>query len=189
MPPQHEEEEKKEEDKFEEELEACNSPKIEQPEEYGHDEEEEKKTAEGEDNPKEHTTSEFPQKETMFIQDFDEEEGRTKQEALGDKVMEIQHTHEEEGGHESPRGESWMPEWLEKQLEKKTPTSKDPRERLEKILALAQISTKKEKNPKVRSQLTMDASGSRTVQITTLVMGEGVTYNVSTLYLGMSTRE
>lgn len=101
---------------------------MEQLAEHGHDEEEENKTAKGEDNPKEHATSKSPYKETIFIQYSDEE-----------------------GGHESPKGESQMPEWLEKQLEKKTPTSKDPRARLEAILAWVQISMKKENKPKVRS--------------------------------------
>lgn len=54
---------------------------------------------------------------------------------MGDKVMEIQHTCEEEGDHESLKGESQMHEWLEKQLEKKTPTLMDLKERLEAILA------------------------------------------------------
>lgn len=67
----------------------------------------------------------------------------------------------------------------------------DPKERLEAILARAQIGAKKEKKPRIWSHITMDASGSRIVQITTLIMdkGEGVSYNISTIDLGTTTRE
>lgn len=42
----------------------------------------------------------------------------------------------------------------------------------------------------MRSKETMDASGSRTVQIETPMVGqEGVSYNVSTINLGTTTRE
>lgn len=83
-----------------------------------------------------------------------------------------------------------MPKWLERQLEKKTPTPKDPRERLEAILARVEITTKKDKKPKIRSKVMMDASGSRTVQVATPVVGkEGVSYSISTIDLGIATRE
>lgn len=65
--------------------------------------------------------------------------------------------------HESPKGKSVVPEWLEKQLERKTAILKDPRVRLEAILARSQITKKKEKKLKIRSKVTMDASGSRAV--------------------------
>lgn len=44
---------------------------------------------------------------------------------------------EGEGDRESPKGKSTMPEWMEKELEKRNPTPKDPRVRLEDILARA----------------------------------------------------
>lgn len=81
-----------------------------------------------------------------------------------------------------------MPEWLVKKLEK-TPTPSDPKERIKAILAQAQVSTKKEKNPKVKSKLTMDAHGSRMVQISMLVLGEeGISYDV-TINLGRATKD
>lgn len=51
-----------------------------------------------------------------------------------DEQIEIQ-TKEGKGDRESPKGKYTMPEWLEKQLEKKTPAPKDPRARLEAILS------------------------------------------------------
>lgn len=65
----------------------------------------------------------------------------------------------------------------------------DLKARLEAILAQAQISKKKEKKSRVRSHLTMDASGSRTVQITTSIMREGISCNISILDMGPTTRE
>lgn len=58
-------------------------------------------------------------------------------------------TEKGEGGHDSPKGKFVVPEWLERQLERKTPILKDPRARLEAILARAQITTKKDKKPNV----------------------------------------
>lgn len=49
--------------------------------------------------------------------------------------MDIEHTHEEEHDLKSPKGESQMPKWLEKQLEKKPFTPRDPKARLGAILA------------------------------------------------------
>lgn len=82
-------------------------------------------------------------KKKKIIQDSNEEgkNMKTQQEALGDNKIEI-----EEEGHKSPKGESQIPERLEKQLEKKTPTLRDEKARIEAILDQAQISTKKEKS-------------------------------------------
>lgn len=127
----------------------------------------------------------------MFIQDSNEEgeDTRMKKESPEDKEIEIRKD-EEEGGRESTKEKPQMPKWLEKQLEKKAPTLMDPRARLDAILALAQINTKKEKNPKVRSKLTIDAYGSRIVQIAIVVVNEeGIGYNVSTINLGTKSRE
>lgn len=104
--------------------------------------------------------------------------------------MEIQHTQEGEGDHQSPKEESQMPKWLDKQLQKKAPILMDPKNILEAILARAQKWTKKEKKPRVKSHLTMDASGSQTMQIATLVVeGEGFNYNISTIDIGTTTKE
>lgn len=73
-------------------------------------------------------------------------------------------------------------------MEKKAPIPRDPKERLEAILDRDQVNTNMERKPKVRSHLTMDAFGSRTMQITTRVVNEeGISYNLSTLDLGIAT--
>lgn len=116
MPLSKEQEEKKEEDKPKEEAESIRKiPEVEHHEEHGPKQEEEKKTSEGEDNPREHTTTESPRKEIVFIQDSDEEEEeKIGHETLVGRRIEIQHIQEEEGDHESMKGESHIPKWLEK---------------------------------------------------------------------------
>lgn len=134
----------------------------------------------------------LPIKRLVFVQDSDEEKGDATQKGgrtSEDRKIEAL-TKRGEGDHGSPKGKSIVPEWLEKQLERRTPILKDPREKLEAILARAQITTKKEKKLKIRSKVTMDASGSQAVQIATPIVGqEGVTYNISTMDLGTATRE
>lgn len=66
----------------------------------------------------------------------------------------------------------------------------DLKARLEAILVQAQIGTKMENKMNFISHITMDALGSRTMQITTLVVeGEGGSYNISTIDLGTTTKE
>lgn len=97
----------------------------------------------------------LPIKGLAFVQDFDEEEGedtKIKEKAPIGRQIEIQ-TKKGDDDRESPNRKSAMPKWLERKLEKKTPT-------LKAILARAQITTRKEKKPKIRSKVTMDASRS-----------------------------
>lgn len=61
---------------------------------------------------------------------------RIEQETLGNKEIEVKRS-KGKGDHESPKEESQIPKWMEKKLEKRTPTSKDPKTRLEAILACA----------------------------------------------------
>lgn len=72
----------------------------------------------------------------MFIEDSDEEKEDTRVEKEATKDKEIEIKREEGGGdRESPKEKTQMHECLEKQLERKNPAPKDPRARLEAILA------------------------------------------------------
>lgn len=101
MPPQHEEEESKEEDKPEEDS-KMGRPKMESngeehPKEYECEAEEEEKTYKEEDSPKKHTPTKSPIKDTVFIQNYDEEgeDTRMEQESPSDKEIEVRKNEEE----------------------------------------------------------------------------------------------
>lgn len=64
---------------------------------------------------------------TIHIEDSDEEEERTEQETLGHEEQKPHHEQKEEGDHESLKGETQMPDWLERKLQKKTLVLMDPR--------------------------------------------------------------
>lgn len=156
------------EDKLEGEAQAIKSLEIEQPREHMHEvektEEKKGKEMEKEESPWQQLSTKPPIKCLVFVQDSDEEgdAAKMKERAPRDKEIEVL-AEKGEGGRESPKEKFSMLEWLERQLERKTPVLKDPRVRLEAILARAQITTRKEKKPKIRFKVTMDASGSRAV--------------------------
>lgn len=84
-----------------------------------------------------------------------------------------------------------MHEWLEKGTREESSYSKGSKSKVGGHFGPGSDQhQKREKKPNVRSKLTMDTSRSRIVQVATPVVGEeGISYNVSTIDLGDTSRE